>query len=61
MRDWTSDIDDAMRRGDSPYSADDVLKWLRDGSAHMVAAPHLHGSVRYYAGDDAEVGHMAGE
>jgi len=56
---WADDIDRALIRADSPYTAVDVLRWLRTGQAAMAVAPCLHGSVWFRDGG-AELAHLAG-
>ena len=57
---WSDEIDAAMRRGGSPYSAVDLLRLVRAGRATFRALTHMRGSVVFCDGY-AEVGHIAGK
>lgn len=57
---WADEIEDAMRRGGSPYGVDDVLTWLRRGQARLFVAEDLHASLVIWPHGEAEVGHMYG-
>lgn len=56
---WADEIQVAMVRGKSPYTAADVLRWLRNGDAWMGVTPNLHASLWFRDGI-CEVGHMFG-
>lgn len=58
---WADEIDVAMKRGNSPYSARDVFAWLRAGQAYFCATDAMHASIWFKDAEICEIGHVAGK
>lgn len=56
---WADQIDHAMKRGGSPYTALDVLRWLREGIATLWIWPNMHASAVVLDGV-VHIGHVWG-
>lgn len=56
---WADDIDLAMQRGGSPYTAADLIRWLREGRAGMAVTDDMHASWVFEDGA-CNVGHVHG-
>jgi hypothetical protein len=55
---WDRQIDIAMKKAGSPFTANDVIAWLRFGQASMAVAPCMHASVWFNPQGQAEIGHL---
>ena len=60
MTTWSDDIQTALERSRSPYSALDVIRWLRSGEASMGVSGRMSASLWWAGPDGAEVSHVAG-
>lgn len=56
---WADEINAAMARGKSPYTALDLLRWLREGKAELYVWPKMHASAVLLDGV-VEIGHVYG-
>ena len=57
---WADEIDHAMKRGNSPYTALTVIGWLRSGQGHFAACGDMTASVWFRPDGVAEIGHISG-
>lgn len=57
--DMMDEIDVAMKRGKSPYTALDLFRWLREGNAEIYIWPNMHASS-VFIDDEVQIGHVYG-
>ena len=58
---WADDIDLAMKRGRSPYRAEDLIRWLRSGAATFAVTESMSASIWWDGPDGPEIAHIAGK
>jgi hypothetical protein len=57
---WADQIDRALQRVGSPYTALDLLRFLREGKARLYVGERLHGALWWRDDGVVEVFHVAG-